>query len=116
MAASGYNRGRDQRNRVHQPEQPCRSCGRRMLWVTMPSGKRNPLDLDALPPGCTAPANVIVVELAHPSHGDKWRLGTVIHDPDLLREAVELGFTPRTSHFATCQSDERRPRDRADLA
>lgn len=116
MAASGYTRGRDQRNRVHQPEQTCRSCPRRMLWVVMPSGKRNPLDLDVRegdPPG-----DVLVVDVPHPSHGEHWRMGVVIRDPDLQREAVELGFTLRTSHFATCEhaNAHRNPRERADLA
>lgn len=113
--SSGYPGGRDQRNRVHQPVQPCRSCQRRMLWVTMPSGKRNPVDLDPLP---TDPEpNVLVVESVDRTTGEKWRLGVLLHDSELIDEARALGFRVATSHFATCPdaTDRRRPRERADI-
>lgn len=109
MPASGYPIGRDQRGRAHAAVQPCRSCKAPMLWVVLPSGKRNPLDLEP-----TLKGNVLVL----PGPED-WRLGVVVHDQDLLQEVRTL-FADRlhTSHFATCpDADEhRRPRERADLA
>lgn len=110
--ASGFTRGRDTRGRAHTAVQACRDCRRPMLWVTMPSGKRNPLDVDPVDEGEDA-RNVIVVE-----REDGWRIGVVLHDEELKAEALEQGFTLRSSHHATCPKAEerRRPRERADLA
>jgi hypothetical protein len=87
-----------------------------MLWVTMPSGKRNPLDLDIVPEG--PEGNVLVFERRNELSGEIWRLGVVVHDSELAAEVVELGQRLYTSHFATCpaQLEKRRPRERADLA
>lgn len=107
--ASGYPIGRDGRNRAHVAVQPCRSCAAPMLWVVTPGGKRNPLDLEPN----TERGNVLVVE----QEGD-WRLGIVVHDPDVLAEVRQLfPANVHTSHFATCPSadDHRRPRPRKDL-
>jgi hypothetical protein len=112
--ASGYASGRDQRGRPHLARQPCRSCHAPMLWVAMPSGKRNPLDEQPDRLG-----NVLLVEHTNDA-GEAWRLGVVLHNPDLLDELRELGVPLYRSHFATCpDSDEHRReerRERKDLA
>lgn len=111
---SGYATGRDQRGRPHMERQPCRSCHALMLWVAMPSGKRNPLDEQPHPDG-----NVLLVEHTNAA-GEAWRLGVVLHNPDLLDELRELGVPLYRSHFATCpDADEHRReerRERKDLA
>jgi hypothetical protein len=112
--ASGYASGRDQRGRPHLAEQPCRSCRAPMLWVSMSSGKRNPLDREPIPEG-----NVLLVEHRNPN-GELWRLGVVLHNADLLDELRELGVPLYVSHFSTCpDADEHRreqARERRDLA
>lgn len=111
---SGYASGRDQRGRPHLAEQPCRSCRAPMLWVSMASGKRNPLDRDPHPQG-----NVMLVEHTNDA-GERWRLGVVLHNPDLLDELRALGVPLYVSHFSTCpDADEHRReerRERRDLA
>lgn len=106
---SGYTTGRDSRNRVHQPVQDCRSCGRRMLWVTMPSGRRNALDLEARE-GDPEPDTLVIDKTKAVSSTDHWRLGVVLRDRELIDEALELGLELRTSHFATCPGKRRRHR------
>lgn len=104
---SGYASGRDQRGRPHLADQPCRSCRAPMRWVSMTSGKRNPLDVEPNPMG-----NVLIVEHTNEA-GEPWRLGVVLHNGDLLDELRELGVPLYTSHFATCpDADEHRREDR----
>lgn len=107
--SSGYPSGRDQRGRVHQPIQPCTGCGRPMLWVTMPSGKRNPVEYEPRPND--PQPNILVVERDDP-HLGAWRLGVQLHDRELVEEAIAAGFRVTTSHFAdrACPRNARRER------
>jgi hypothetical protein len=105
--ASGYASGRDQRGRPHLADQPCRSCRAPMRWVSMTSGKRNPLDVEPHPNG-----NVLLVEHTNDA-GEVWRLGVVLHNPDLLDELRELNVPLYLSHFTTCpDADEHRREER----
>lgn len=67
----------------------CRSCGAAIIWATMPSGKKNPLD-------------------AEPSLIGNVRLGdggtaAPLRDAEILK-AREDGEALYISHFATCQN------------
>lgn len=108
--ASGYAIGRDQHNRVRPPNAPCRSCKAPMLWVTLPSGKRNPLDAEPSPDG-----NILLLELQDRG-GRPWRLATVVQNDDLLAEARELGVPLYRSHFATCPDAEEHRREQMRFA
>lgn len=113
---SGYPRNRDHRGRQRSAIQRCRDCQRLMFWVTMPSGKRNPLDLE--PQEDDPTADVLVIEKRRGGDdGERWLLGVVLQHPTLIEEAANLAFELHTSHFATCPSDEataRRRRGRGD--
>lgn len=101
--ATGYPRGRTERGRAAPALARCRSCRAPMLWVTFPSGKRNPLDADPTPTG-----NIIVVE--RPGRGGvPWRVAMVINNDALLEEAHAIGLPLYTTHFKTCpDADEHR--------
>lgn len=111
---SGFAGGRDKRGRYHQPVQDCRSCRRRMLWVTLPSGKRMPLDLQTRDDDPAPDYLVIDRPRSVEHHGDRWRLGIYLRDEELRVEAGRLGLELRTSHFDTCPGNRERRR-RADI-
>lgn len=96
MEPSGFTQGRTQRGRQRLANAPCRSCNAAMLWVTFPSGKRNPLDAQPALDG-----NIILVE-RNDAGGRPWRLAMVVNNEALLTEARALGVPLYQSHFATC--------------
>lgn len=105
--ASGYAGGRSERGRARPATAPCRSCAAPMLWVTFPSGKRNPLDPTPNPDG-----NIVLVE--HEDRGGRpWRLAMVVGNEDLLAEARALGVPLYTTHFKTCPDAEEHRRERS---
>lgn len=104
--ASGYSTGRDQRNRQRLPDAPCRSCKAPMRWVTLPSGKRNPLDVEPDP----VHGNILLFEFIDAA-GRPWRLATVVQNEDLLDEARTLGIPLYRTHFATCPDAEEHRRE-----
>lgn len=107
---SGFVTGASRRGRPHQPVQDCRSCGRRMLWVTMPSGKRNPLNLEVHEDDPDPTVLVIDRPRSVERYRDRWRLGVLIHDEELRAEATALGLELKTSHFDTCTANRQRER------
>lgn len=116
-AATGYERGgRDDHGRARLARGSCRSCKAPVLWVTFPSGKRNPLDLEPNP----VAGDIMVVE-RDGTDGRVWRVALLLKSDDLRRELLELGGALRTSHFATCPDAEEHRREqhrnaRRDLA
>lgn len=102
--ASGYSPGRDDHGRVRQADSHCRSCKRRIRWVSFPSGKRNPLDAEPdLERG-----NIAVIERRGPG-GAPWRIAALIHSEGILEEARTLGLPLYVTHFDTCpDADEHR--------
>lgn len=111
MSATGYNRNRDHRGRPRSRMQSCRDCKRPMFWVTMPSGRRNPLNLEQLPGDPVADVLVIESWRGKPGEGERWVLGITV-DPSIAEEAAHLGMELHSSHFA----DERCPGNAARLA
>lgn len=76
--------------------QPCRSCGRPVVWAATKNDKLMPVDAEP-----TADGNV---ELAVGALG-RGVVATVLTGPSLMSTPL------RTSHFATCpQADEWRSR------
>ncbi len=69
-------------------EGTCRSCGARIIWVTMAAtGKKNPLDAKPNPAG-----NVTAIENGQ---------GIVLKGESLAQAKAD-GMTLYLSHFATC--------------
>lgn len=102
--ATGYDGGRDSRGRARFARSSCRSCKAPVLWVTLPSGKRNPLDLE---PDAVA-GDIMVIE-RDGTDGRVWRVGLILSNDDLRREALEIGVPLRVTHFKTCpDADEHR--------
>jgi hypothetical protein len=76
----------------------CRSCGRPIRWVQLPSGKRMPLD--ALPP-VDGRGNVFV-------HSDG-RRGLVLKEREIAEQPPAVRKRLYLSHFASCaQADQHR--------
>lgn len=65
----------------------CRSCSAPILWVEMPSGKMNPLDVYPQPTG----------DWAIDDRSTPPKAGRIVRDPNAAEPV--LGYV---SHFATC--------------
>lgn len=103
MIVTGYARGRTDRGRAAPAQAACRSCKAPMLWVTFPSGKRNPLDAEP-----SAAGNIVVYEHEAPN-GEVWRCALLLSNEELVREAREAGIPLYLTHFKTCpDADEHR--------
>lgn len=81
----------------------CRSCKRRIRWVTMPSGKSNPLDADEIGPEEIRRGGVVALEAS----GRARVLGAGESPPP----DAELHL----SHFATCPNRRRHRRTQAPI-
>lgn len=68
----------------------CKTCQAPVVWGTLPSGKRMPVD-----PEPVAGGNVVVV-----SGNDGPELQVL--NRDQVQKRRNLGLRARTSHFATC--------------
>lgn len=79
---------------------PCRACKTLMLWVLMPSGKLNPLDV-----GEVTPQSRKGVIAFNPATGGG-RPVTVANEAECAALA-EKGVTFHLSHFATCPERQR---------
>lgn len=76
----------------------CRGCGATMRWITMESGRKNPLDPEPNPAG-----NVILISFAEAMRGRA--LPTAERDRLLALPEDERPFI-YMSHFATCPARE----------
>lgn len=76
----------------------CKSCSAPVLWVIMPSGKRNPLDAEPSDKG-----NVRARALQTRGEMNGHTQGVVLKGP-ALEEARAAGEQLYVSHFATCPS------------
>lgn len=98
-----------------EPTGTCRACKAPMLWAKMPSGKRNPLDVEP------------VAEIAQLNDADRLLPvpGLTAYNPEteggmpittanlgqMLRWVEEGRVSAHVSHFATCPERDRFKRD-----